>query len=244
MAKPKRIILVRHGESEGNLDKTIYTKKPDFALDLTENGLQQAKGLGGKLNGLLYDRTKNRLESVWFYRSPFYRARQTHEMLRAFLPNSRTYEDPRLREQEHTPKILSHWNLFSRDTWVRWLSKIGINIDSERAKTSRERDEYGHFYYRFNGGESCADVYDRLSDFLGTLYRDFEKPEFGENCIIVCHGMTMRVFLMRLLHMTVEEFEFLRNPKNCGYYILELQENGKYELSEEPEKYKDRNCKY
>ena len=40
--KPKRIILLRHGESEGNVDKTIYTRKPDWKLELTERGKQQA----------------------------------------------------------------------------------------------------------------------------------------------------------------------------------------------------------
>ncbi len=28
--KPKRIILIRHGESEGNTDRNIYSQKPDY----------------------------------------------------------------------------------------------------------------------------------------------------------------------------------------------------------------------
>ena len=74
------------------------------------------------------------------------------------------------------------------------------------------RDAYGTFYYRISEGESGADVYDRVSDFFGTLHRDFEKPDFPANALIVTHGMTLRLFLMRWFHWTVEEFEQLANP--------------------------------
>ena len=40
--KPNRIILARHGESEGNADTVIYKIKPDYALELSEKGLVQA----------------------------------------------------------------------------------------------------------------------------------------------------------------------------------------------------------
>ncbi|WDT89560.1 hypothetical protein H0E86_28285 [Streptomyces sp. SCSIO-PteL053] len=32
MARPQRIVLVRHGESEGNADDTGYEREPDHAL--------------------------------------------------------------------------------------------------------------------------------------------------------------------------------------------------------------------
>ena len=84
------------------------------------------------------------------------------------------------------------------------------------SKQEIERKSYGHFYYRFNGGESCADVYDRISNFFDSLFRDFEKKDFPKTCAIVSHGMALRVFLMRWFHLTVEEFELLKNPMNCS----------------------------
>jgi broad specificity phosphatase PhoE len=45
--KPIRIFIIRHGESEGNVDKNIYLKKPDYALNLTSTGIEQARGAGG-----------------------------------------------------------------------------------------------------------------------------------------------------------------------------------------------------
>lgn len=33
-----RIFLVRHGESEGNVDKSVHEKMADHAIPLSENG--------------------------------------------------------------------------------------------------------------------------------------------------------------------------------------------------------------
>ena len=41
-------------------------------------------------------------------------------------------------------------------------------------KYMNERREFGSFYYRFPEGESGADVYDRVTDFLGSLNREFK----------------------------------------------------------------------
>ncbi len=43
--------------------------------------------------------------------------------------------------------------------------------------------------------------------------------------------MTLRLFLMKWFHWRVEEFENVRNPKNCQIVILEKQVNDKYELT-------------
>ncbi len=198
--KPRLIYLIRHGESEANAAKKLGLSidKPDYACYLTDLGKQQAEDAAKQL--------KLSIQEAAFYTSPFWRARQTSEILEKHIKCVRRYEDPRLREQE-------------------FGTRIKCNIDHD------ERDSFGYFYYRVNSGESCADVYYRVSDFLGTLWRDFEKPDFPENVIIVCHGLSMRVFLMRFFHLTVEEFEILSNPPNCGVYKIELV-NGKYVMPE------------
>jgi broad specificity phosphatase PhoE len=227
--KPRRIILVRHGESESNADKEVRRQKPDHAINLTPKGREQADAAGPLIaaaaSAMKHESLCDKYDA-WFYVSPYYRTRQTFDgIAKAFDPDRiKKIEDPRLREQEHTPRVLKG--------------------EYDHASVEKERDDYGHFYYRFENGESCADVYDRISDFLGTLFRDFEKDNFPPTCVIVSHGMTNRVFLMRLLKLTVEEFEFLRNPLNCGLYILDIQPNGKYRLAEEPRKYPNRNTIY
>ena len=209
--KPDRIFLVRHGESTGNVDKSAYAETPDYALELTDLGQQQAEGAGLALKTYI-----DPSQSIQFYVSPFWRTRQTYVGIRKSFPIPdpdlyKYYEDPRLREQE-------------------W----GQNMESREGykdKLEEYRDSYGHFYYRFrDGGESCADVFDRVSDFMNTMFRDFQKKDFPRNCVIVTHGMTMRLFVMRWFHCSVEEFESWGNPKNCQYLLLERQEGEKYRL--------------
>lgn len=47
---------------------------------------------------------------------------------------------------------------------------------------------------------------------------------------MVTHGLTIRLFIMRFFHLTVEEFEQMLSPANCDLVVLSLQENGKYML--------------
>lgn len=216
--KPKRIILLRHSISVGNEDESIYKKVPDFAVELSENGI----GLAHKRGGELYDVYKD--EKFFAYVSPYYRTRQTFGIIGNYLNIIGHREEVSIREQE-------------------WCNGAPVLFD-DKNKKGDERDEVSKFYYRFEGGEANSCVYDRISSFLGTMWRDFEKPDFPENCILFTHGMAMRVFLMRWFHLSVEDFELLRNPPNCSMYTLELGPNGKYEFPPEAEFHEKTRRKY
>jgi len=85
---------------------------------------------------------------------------------------------------------------------------------------------YSRFFWRPETGESCADVYDRISLFLDTLWRDILHPNSrlqGGAILIVSHGLTVRLFLMRWLHWTIETFQSTKNPANGQELVLELQ---------------------
>ncbi|MEU8893005.1 histidine phosphatase family protein [Streptomyces sp. NPDC048442] len=202
MARPRRIVLVRHGESEGNADDTVYEREPDHALRLTDNGWQQARAAGERLRALFGD------EGISAYVSPY---RRTHETFRAFDLDPgrvRVREEPRLREQD----------------WGNWQDRDDVRLQKAY------RDAYGHFFYRFAQGESGADVYDRVGAFLESLYRSFEAADHPENVLIVTHGLTMRLFCMRWFHWSVAEFESLSNPGNAEMRVLELGADGRYTL--------------
>jgi len=208
--KPKRIILIRHGESEGNTDRNIYSQKPDYAVLLTQNGMQQALLAGECLLSLVGN------ENLQFYVSPLFRTQLTFKQITKCFPTHRYHwrEEPRLREQE--------WG------HLRSLEQCHT--------VDQLRDAYGTFYFRIPEGESAADVYDRVSDFFHTLHRDFAKPDFPQNAVMVTHGMTIRLFLMRWFHYSVTEFEQLCNPANCDIVTMELEENGKYKLTSQLKK--------
>jgi broad specificity phosphatase PhoE len=205
--RPKRIILVRHGESEGNLDKSRYQNTQDFALRLTPAGIQQAQQAGIQIKELLEDK------KVYVYLSPFFRTRETFQHIQESIGDNivKAIEDPRIREQD----------------WGH------LRHPDDNKGIIEERDNFSAFYYRIPDGESGADVYDRVSSFFDTLHRDFEKTDFPENVLIVSHGLTIRLFLMRWFHWSVEEFESLHNLKNCQIVVMEKQANQYYKLTSE-----------
>lgn len=202
--RPKRIILIRHGNSEGNADRERYATTPDHALNLTPAGEKQAFTAGLQLKELIGG------ESVRVYLSPYARTRQTYQQISLSLGGNvdKVFEDPRLREQD----------------WGH------LRPTDQNEEISQQRDNFSTFYYRIPDGESGADVYDRISTFLETMHRDFQEPDYPQNALIVTHGFAMRLFLMRWFHWSVEEFENLRNPRNCQFVVIELQSDNHYKL--------------
>lgn len=76
--KPKRILLVRHGESAANVDPLVYSNTPDHLIHLTEAGCAQAREAGAKIAALIGD------ESFGVYASPYVRTLETKEGLLRF----------------------------------------------------------------------------------------------------------------------------------------------------------------
>ncbi|CAN1232853.1 Phosphoglycerate mutase-like protein AT74 [Linum perenne] len=222
---PKRIILVRHGESQGNLDTAAYTHIPDHKIPLTESGRAQAREVGAKLQSLFslpHCSNSSNTWRVYFYVSPYDRTRSTlREIGKAFDSDRERIigvrEECRVREQD-----------------------FGNFQVEERMKVCKEsRARFGRFFFRFPDGESAADVFDRVSNFLESLWRDIDTgmnrlhrdPSDDLNLVIVTHGLTCRVFLMKWFKWTVEQFELLSNPENCEFRVMQLGSGGKYSLA-------------
>ncbi|KAL0380114.1 UNVERIFIED_CONTAM: Phosphoglycerate mutase-like protein AT74 [Sesamum angustifolium] len=215
---PKRIILVRHGESAGNIDGTAYTTTPDNKIPLTPQGIDQAKRAGSRICHVVSDGGASSNWKVYFYVSPYLRTRTTlREIGRAF-PKNRVLgarEECRIREQD-----------------------FGNFQVAERMKVIKEtRERFGRFFYRFPEGESAADVYDRVSSFLESLWRDIDMnrlhqdPSDELNLIIVSHGLAIRVFLTKWFKWTVEQFEYLNNLGNSEFRVMQLGVGGDYSLA-------------
>lgn len=184
-----RITLVRHGQSEGNTGIHDYAAVGDHKIVLTELGHIQAIQAGVDLSYRLHGGEDG---EPLIYCSPYTRTRQTLEGLfqgAGVSPYPRVFEDPRLRETEHG------------------------YTDATDQKPLREI--HGWFYYRYAGGESPADCSDRISSFLESMMRQVQRKKPRE-VIIVTHGLAMRCFVMRFMHLTVEQFESLANPLNCA----------------------------
>ncbi|KAF4979208.1 hypothetical protein FZEAL_4542 [Fusarium zealandicum] len=216
MAKPRLIILVRHGQSEGNKNRDIHQTVPDHRVKLTSEGWNQAHDAGRRLRHLLRPD-----DTLHFFTSPYRRTRETTEGILDSLTsdepgpspfrrsNIKVYEEPRLREQD-----FGNFQPCSAEMERMW----------------QERADYGHFFYRIPNGESAADAYDRVSGFNESLWRQFGEDDFASVCVLVTHGLMSRVFLMKWYHFTVEYFEDLRNINHCEFLIMRKQDNGKFLL--------------
>ncbi|KAL7541046.1 hypothetical protein ACHAXR_010587 [Thalassiosira sp. AJA248-18] len=236
----QRIVLIRHGESLGNIDERAYVTTADWRIPLTKLGREQARQAGKKVDKLLADGGRDGKSDekgkVFFYVSPYLRARQSlREILREVDPECIVgiREDPRIAEQQ--------FGNFQTHQHIQ---------DNKATRT-----DFGRFFYRFpDGGESGFDVYNRVSGFIGTLQRDSNQVlemtnephdsvwPLSDNCpssleegmtvCIVTHGLAMRLLLMRYLQYSVHEFERSHNPKNGRVVVLEYQEPGRFEMSE------------
>ena len=49
--------------------------------------------------------------------------------------------------------------------------------------------------------------------------RQIERKQ-ADRVLIVTHGLTIRCFVMRFLHLSVEQFDSLANPANCDVITL------------------------
>ncbi|MBD7995634.1 histidine phosphatase family protein [Arthrobacter sp. Sa2CUA1] len=181
------LILIRHGESAGNVAATraqqngaevidVGLRDPD--VPLSDAGAQQAQALGQWLAGLP---EAERPDSVWC--SPYLRARQTAE-LAGLAPNR---VDERLRDRE-----LGILDL---------LTARGV---AARYPAEAERKQWlGKFAYRPPGGESWADVALRLRSLL----RDLDDSEDGRRVAVVCHDAV--ILLLRYVCEGLSEADLL-----------------------------------
>ncbi|MCB1191646.1 MAG: histidine phosphatase family protein [Leptospiraceae bacterium] len=184
------IKLVRHGESLGNTGRVVPQISGDPDIPLTKHGKEQAKKVSTVIG-------REFIKSSLIYCSPYKRTQETlDEVLKAShlsRTELRIYEDPRLREVD--------------------FGYGDIEAQQEQRKV------HGWFYYRYEGGESPADCYDRTSVFLESMMRQVTRRN-QDTVLIITHGITIRCFVMRFLHLTVKQFNKIKNPDNCDVITI------------------------
>ena len=69
-------------------------------------------------------------------------------------------------------------------------------------------------------GESRFDVAVRIHEAFGTFHRDADRHGI-KDIIVICHGVSLRAFVMQWLHLTPEWFDGEPNPGNCWVRLIE-----------------------
>jgi broad specificity phosphatase PhoE len=187
-----RIILLRHGQSIGNVDELAYCRAPDHSLPLTALGERQSRDAGARVKSLLNG------SPTAVYVSPYVRARETLRLLDLGTFAERVVAEPRLREQD--------WG------------NLQDPVQQEMLK--HQRHAFGHFFFRLPNGESGADVDDRLAAFLSELTQNMLAPTHPNTVLIISHGLTIRLLCRRLFGWSIELFESLSNLDTCENRVL------------------------
>lgn len=143
-----KLILVRHGESRANVDRSLYFTLEDHNITLTDKGVAQAKNAGVEV-------AKRAEGNVEVYISPYARTRATWSHMAESLKVSRVWENPSLREQEHKTYQDAH----------------------EYNVTMAFRKAFGKMWFRHENAESIADVADRVMSFLAYIKTKDSKPD-------------------------------------------------------------------
>src|SRR5271156_5095438 len=172
------LVLVRHGQSEGNL-KNLFTGWRDVGL--TEKGIKEARAAGQKLKarGLRFDVA---------FTSALVRAQHTldlaiEEMGQKSIP---VFKDQTLNERDYG-------------------DLVGLDKDDARAKWGEDQVHIWRRSYDVAppGGESLKDTAARvlpyyIQDILPRVLR-------GDNVIVSAHGNSLRALIMVLEHLSPEK---------------------------------------
>lgn len=206
--RPKKILIIRHGQSQTNTNLKIRNTIPDVDIQLTELGKTQAMDAGIKLNSILEKNSK-----IKFFVSPYLRTKETYNIIKSQL-NIENFdidyvEEPMIREIE-----------------------VG-NFTSETYPSEELRTKFGRFFFRFEMGESGADVYDRASMFLSSLYRNMDNynRKKYDYYIIITHKFFISAFLMRFFRKNVSYFNEV-NVKNCEIVSLKKNDDFSYVIEQ------------
>jgi broad specificity phosphatase PhoE len=204
-----RILLVRHGESLGNVRREIHKELPDHAIPLSEKGKQQAEDAGRKL--ARYFKGEPRLERrCRLWTSPYERTRETADGIMKIA--SWWIAD----RKEHVLLCEQQFGLFDglSDEELQEL------YPAEHAFYNKCKKFEGRFWARMPLGESRFDVAIRVHQAFGTFHRDNDK--YGINdIVVVCHGVTLRAFVMMWCHLTPEWFDEEPNPGNGAIRLID-----------------------
>jgi len=205
-----RILLVRHGESLGNVDPSVHATTADHAVPLSERGREQAREAGRRIatHYQASDEGDHRHVRLWV--SPYRRTRETAD---AIMETVGRWVTDRV---EHILLCEQQFGLFD-----------GVPDEELAERFPREFAYYdmqcrfgGKFWARMPQGESRFDVAKRIHQAFGTFHRD--ALEHGiHDIIVICHGVTLRAFVMMWCHLSPEWFEAEPNPDNCAIRLVD-----------------------
>ena len=217
MNVPRRIVLVRHGESERNAlkgDQIFYppteagellSAVPSENMPLSKNGQKQAR-----LTGQALRKQYGTFDHI--YHSGMRRVNETAEgILEAYTPaeRSRMPVNHNLRIRERDPGYTYGMTAEEADAAFPWLQ--------------RHFEVVGKFFGRPPGGESVADVALRV----GPFFKKINAENAGESLLIITHGgviSSFRYYIEGWSYRQARELVGEASSACCGVTVFEYGE--------------------
>ena len=213
--KPIRMLFVRHGESDGNVNDGAYLSDGDQGVGLTDTGWIQTYHSGDFL-GDLYERTGTK-EWPALYLSYHLRTQQScRSVIKGIgdkLPGlPKLYGDPRLIEK-----------FFGATNHIHNPDKIK-GLDPEFAENMRilsnavyEKDPYTT---RNLFGDSSRDITTYVDQFIATLRRDMKEGK--RDFLSITHGAVIQAILSRYARLPPDRAkQAIGNPNNGDVISIE-----------------------
>ena len=201
---------MRHGESMGNIDPSVHATTADHAVPLSHRGHEQARAAGEHIARYYEATAAGEQRHVRLWLSPYRRTRETAAALAETA-------GPWITDHvEHILLCEQQFGLFD-----------GLTDTQMRERFPHEKTYFdlqcrfgGKFWARMPQGESRFDVAQRIHQAFGTFQRDAVQHGIRD-IVVICHGVTLRAFVMMWCHLSPEWFESEPNPANCAVRLID-----------------------
>lgn len=191
-----KLYLVRHGESEHNVDRSRMAHTHDSNHALTQLGQKQVRQTANYMGQHLHG---NNI----IFTSPYLRTMETAMAIQSMLPKGTPF----------------HQNLLIRE----WELGNLYDVENRTPEAKKEFKAAGQLYFRFHNGESLADVYQRAALFMHTKVHPLAAHGRFDNVILVTHAAFIHMMLAFLMDWPVEDLQGFQPVENAG--VIAVTEN-------------------
>lgn len=196
----KKIFLIRHAQSEEDVDPSIRNRVHDSRISVTSTGKSQVFELVNKLRSRLAI-----YKSVKIIASSTNRAQQTMRLFSSQIPEV----DFEIKHEK----------------CVRNLDWGDVNDQTIRS-VEQERYSTGVLYFQFPNGDDSKRFVSDIELFVAGLLEKGQDDSHAECVVIFTHGFALRVIAKAILRISDDDFRYLANPTNCYVASFDIATNG------------------
>lgn len=246
-----RIFLIRHGESQANVEANLHQLVPDHDIALSADGMEQAQEGGHTLKKYLQEHpaqigsaavaqaASGLIQNLGALLTQDQNALKQMQEAQKQMTKARLWNSPYRRARETARiigGIIDEHVLDRREDVLLCEQQFGlfdgipqeeqaVKFPEESKCFEHQKKSNGKFWARFPMGESPFDTACRLRQYFGTIKRDEDDKGIADH-IIVCHGTVLKLFTMMWLHKKYEWFGAEPGPGNCAIRVLERAADG------------------